>query len=136
MTRNFIAAITAAAIALGSLTATPAAALDDRETLRLLLGAIAVGVLVNELHQNSQNNRQPARVSSRSRAIPSECVFEVRTRRGWRDVVGQNCVSRAGMRGELPAACGFEVRGTRHNRVVYSVNCLRDKGYRIGAARY
>lgn len=143
MTRKLTAAVAAAAIAISGMFATPAAALDQDETLRLLLGALAVGVLVKELNDKNKDelranqvDRRSQHVSSRYRTIPSECVFEVRTRRGWRDVVGKRCVERSSFRGQLPAACAFEVRGERRDRTVYSVNCLRDRGLKVGANRY
>lgn len=137
MTRKLTAAIAAAAVALTSMIATPAAAISDEDALKLLLGALAVGVIVQNLNDNN-NRRAPSRshYSPRGRVIPGECVFDIRTRRGPKEVVGERCVARSGFRAELPSACAIDIRGDRRDRTVYGVNCLRERGFRIGAARY
>ena len=157
MTRKLIATIAAAAIALSGFTATPAAAMDDREVIKLLLGAAAVGVLVNELNKKNKkeiaaesayrnnnvyryddnrydNNTRNARVN-RNRVIPSSCVFDIRTRNGNRDVVSGNCVERSDFRGNLPKDCKFEIRRDGRKQTVYGASCLRDRGIRIASAR-
>ena len=167
MTRKLIATIAAAAIALSGLTATPAAALDDREVVKLLLGAAAVGVLVNELNKKNKkeiaaenayrnntsyryddnryddnrydnnrydNNSRSSR-ANRNRVIPQACVFDIRTRNGYRDVVSGHCVERSNFRGNLPKDCKFQVRRNGRSQTVYGANCLRDRGIRIASAR-
>ena len=162
MTRKLIATIAAAAIALSGLTATPAAALDDREVIKLLLGAAAVGVLVNELnkknkkeiaaenayrnnnvyrydddrydrYRNDDNHRSSR--ANHNRVIPSNCLFDIRTRNGNRAVVGERCVENSNFRGNLPKACKFEMRRDGRKQTVYGANCLRDRGIRIASAR-
>ncbi len=137
MTRKLISTVVAAALALSTMIATPAAAIstDEARALRIILGIAAVGLIIKEIEDNNNDRNRPTH-SSRSRAIPVQCVFEVRTKRGWRDVVGQRCVERSGYRRDLPAACGFEIRGDHGRRTVYGVECLRDRGVRVEAARY
>ncbi|WP_343080249.1 hypothetical protein [Ostreiculturibacter nitratireducens] len=177
MTRKLTAAIAAAAVALSSMIATPAAAMTEDQALKLLLGALAVGVIVDKLDDNDHKKKRTARTytdtdyrraypdrdyrrdypdrdhrhhhpdwdhgrdpgharyDGKGRVIPRDCIFEIRTRRGVKHVVGERCVERSQIRAKLPRSCEIEIRGPRHERSVYGLSCLRDHGFKVGAAR-
>jgi hypothetical protein len=155
MTRKMlIASMLAAALALAP--AAPAIAQPGGEDYaKVLLGLLAAGAIVNAL----QNERERERQAQRNRyqpvewerdrhhghnhrrgqgrfVLPARCEFEVRTRRGWTDVLGKTCLENEGVRvSRLPDACAFEVRTERGRRTVYGERCLRDFGYRVEAGR-
>ncbi len=151
MSRQLIAFTTAAALALSGFTAAPAEA-KGKDAIKLLLGAAAVGLLLNQL---SKNNAQAAtrrpdptrggndydydgdyRQSAAHQTIPSECVMDVTVNGRLREVVSSRCAREFGLAQQLPAECAFDVRTTAGSRSVYGPQCLRDYGYRIEAARY
>lgn len=143
MFRKLTATLAAAAVALTGITATPAFAIGEREEdiLKLMLGAGAIALLVdraNDKKRQADHNRyrHDYRHDARGRIIPGECVFDVRTRDGRRNVVGKRCVEQSGFRGRLPQDCAFQIRTNRGPTTVYGQRCLRDRGYRIEAARY
>lgn len=157
LTSRLTATLAAAGLALGTVLPAPAAAMDDkdRRLLTLLLGAAAVGVIINEANKNKK--RPAPQVAHRyddegniyygddhdwrrdkhrwrHRTIPAECVFVLRGARGPRDVVSARCLSELGPRRELPAECAFEVDAGWGSRKVYGTRCLRENGYRIAEA--
>ena len=157
LTSRLTATLAAAVLALGTVLPAPAAAMDDkdRRLLTLLLGAAAVGVIINEANKNK--NRPAPQVAHRyaddiflfadardcrrarhrwkHRTIPGECVLSLRGSRGPRDVVSARCLTEFGLRRELPAECAFEVDAGWGSRKVYGTRCLRQNGYRIAEAR-
>ncbi len=184
MKSRLIAAVTAFAVALGGLAATPADAWSKREqdALKIILGAAAVGVIINQLDKQDRDNRsRPAQVyvppfgyddgyyrdrynrdgyfgdddgyyrhrdgyrndwgrrddrrTRRSHRVPSECVYDIRTSDGWRDVVSASCMRSLGLSRALPRECAFEVRTRRGNTVVYGPNCLERRGWRVAGRR-
>ncbi|WP_413855418.1 hypothetical protein, partial [Albidovulum sp.] len=100
LTSRLTATLAAAVLALGTVLPAPAAAMDDkdRRLLTLLLGAAAVGVIINEANKNK--NRPTPQVAHRydddsflygddrdwrrdrhrwqHRTIPAECVLSLR----------------------------------------------------------
>ncbi|PKP74170.1 MAG: hypothetical protein CVT84_09785 [Alphaproteobacteria bacterium HGW-Alphaproteobacteria-6] len=156
MKSRLIAAATAAALALGSLSATPAAALDrgERTALTLLLGAAAVGLIVsnnnkrkNDVNRNTvydpyyQGNNGRFRRgfddhdNRRFQSVPQHCQRSVRGNDGRRDVISARCLRDAGFRRSLPAHCAFELRDKGRRDTVYGARCLRQEGFRIGQSR-
>ena len=157
LTSRLTATLAAAVLALGTVLPAPAAAMDDkdRRLLTLLLGAAAVGVIINEANKNK--NRPAPQVAHRydddsflygddrdwrrdrhrwqHRTSPAECVLSLRGSRGPRDVVSARCLTEFGLRRELPAECAFEVDAGWGSRKVYGTRCLRQNGYRIAEAR-
>lgn len=101
---KFTAAIIASSIALTSLAAIPASAARDGEKLtRLLLGAIAVGAIVDTVKKNKRkrnhaakydnyNSHQPARVRNSHR--PKTCLRKKYTNQGWKTFYSQKCLNR------------------------------------------
>lgn len=183
MKSRLIAAVTAAAVALGGLAATPVSAKDhrDNDALKIILGAAAAGLIINELNKNGGNRRaQPAQIyvppfgndggygdgyyrnrdgyfgdgnhggrdgyqrnwnrsdqhrSRRSHRVPAECVYEVRTSNGWRDVVSSSCMRQFGLSRSLPRECGFQIRTNGGRSTVYGPNCLERYGWRVVGRR-
>lgn len=141
---RLIALVSAAAIALGA--AAPASALDDRDALRLILGAAALGLIINEA---SKDKRRPApnatryynngwwydddyrRPSRRPALIPAECTFPIRTNNGPRNVVSARCLNEFGIARKLPRECAFDVRVRGEMRRVFGARCLEQNGFRI-----
>lgn len=151
MSRQLIALTTAAALALSGFTAAPAEA-KGKDAIKLLLGAAAVGLLLNQLNQNkaqavtrradpnrwddeNENDYDYRRSASRE-AIPSECLMDVTVNGRLREVVSSRCAREFGLAQQLPAECAFDVRTIAGSRSVYGPQCLRDYGYRIETARY
>ena len=142
MTRKLTVALAAFAIAITGLTATPAVALGDRErdALKIILGAAAIGLIVNQIEKRNDRRQTPAYTTRPNRdywkrPIPADCIYEIRGSRGWESVVGKRCIQRSNYRGRLPEACEFRVRGKNHNRTVYGLRCLRSKGFRVETVR-
>lgn len=134
MSRKLIAAVTAFAIALTGMTTTPASALSEAETRRLLLGALALGLIINELDKPDRRPVQGAPVYTRDRRaiIPAACIAQVRNRGRVTDVVTQRCVEQSGLRVRLPRDCGLWINRHGHRSVVYATSCLSENGFRIG----
>lgn len=160
MKSRLIAATTAAALALGSITATPAVALDrsERTALTLLLGAAAVGLLLsnnkrkddrrvtrgtgydpyyydNGYYDNRYRRGDDDRDNRRFRTIPAQCERAVRSYDGRQDVVSARCLRDAGFRRDLPERCAFDLRDGGRRTTVYGSRCLRQEGFRIGQNR-
>lgn len=164
MKSRLIAAVTAAAVALGGLAATPAhAEKRNNDALKIILGAAAVGLIVNELNKSNRNSRSDrAQVyvppfgnddgyyrqqdgyrdwryddnryrNSRSQRIPSECIYDVRTSDGRRDVVSASCMREFGLSRSLPQECAFQIRTNGGRSTVYGPNCLSRYGWRIAS---
>lgn len=184
MKSRLIAAVTAFAVALGGLAATPALAEKrrDNDALKIILGAAAVGLIINELDKNGRGGRaQPAQIfvppfgnddgyyrnrdgyfgdrdgyyrdrdrdgynrdwhrdrdqnrSRRAHRVPSECVYDVRTSNGRRDVVSASCMRQFGLARSLPRECSFQIRTNSGRSTVYGPNCLKRYGWRV-SGRY
>lgn len=157
LTARLTSGLAIAALALSTALPTPAAAMDskDRRLLTLLLGAAAVGVIINEANKKKSapqvtrhydddyaydDDRDPYGRHRdndrwRYRTLPAECVFSLRGTHGPRDVVSSRCLGEFGMRRDLPAECGFQVDAGWGTRTVYGTRCLRENGYRIASTR-
>lgn len=149
MKRQMISLAAAAALALSGMAAPVEA--KDKDVLKLLLGAAAVGLLINQLNkaQAAPVARNPYpypdydwtyrgddRKYKRSHFIPSECVMDVTVGGRLREVVSARCLKEFGLAHKIPARCGFDIRTSVGTRMVYGPQCLRESGYRIEQARY
>ena len=165
MKNRLIAAVTAAALALSSVVATPAAAMSekDRKALTLLLGAAAVGLIISESNKNKKK-RQAAEVArnpgygydyrredygtgfrrpeewqpghhNRRAIVPAQCVFSIRGSHGPRDVVSSRCLSEYGLDRRLPRDCAFEIDTGWGSRSLYGAHCLRQNGFAVSRLR-
>jgi hypothetical protein len=134
MKNRLITAVAAAAVAVSGMSATPAAAWGEKEqnALALILGLGVAGAILNDMEDGKH---RPKPTPARYKVIPSECVYEVKTRKGYRDVVSKSCVAEFGLK-RLPAECAFDVRTRNGTRTVFGPRCLQDFGYRIEDARY
>lgn len=160
MKNRLIATVAAAALALTSITATPATALSDseRSALTLFLGAAAVAALLNNgankrhgtqsarLGHNNYNDdgyrygkkkhhKKHSRKHRRHKMIPAQCVFPIRGANGRANVVSARCLSEFGRNRNLPPTCAFHVRDNWGRRTVYGAHCLEQNGFRIAGVR-
>lgn len=161
MKSRLIATVTAATLAFTSALATPVFA-DDRskDALKVLLGAAAIGLVINEVNKNKRKKEQqqaaqtrrhdewqderwkrPSKYGHRNRWIPAECVFSIRgddRRRGHdrrSDVVSARCLNEYGINRRIPERCAFDINTRWGNRTVYGARCLRDHGFKIADGR-
>lgn len=137
--------LSAAALALSGMIAAPAPArAETDEFVKFLLGAAAIGLIMNEASKRQQPPRaapvpsrhnppdyRPQPPRHHDRAVPASCLFDVPGRYGPRPVVGERCVEAWDRRADLPEACAFDIRRGQGERRVYGLECLRDRGYRI-----
>lgn len=151
---RFTTGIAAAAVAFTTIAPLPAAAMDDkdRKVLTLLLGAAALGVILNNANKDRRKQApqvtrhdddypdygdgywRPGHDRRHFRTVPAQCVFTLRGTRGPRDVVSGRCLEEFGLRRELPAECAFDIDAGWGSRRVYGTRCLRENGYRVAEA--
>lgn len=155
MRTRLIALVSAAAIAVGA--AAPASALSEREqnALALILGAVAIGAVINEANKNN-NRRAPVTTRGdygywsdgryryyddehpkyrKGRTIPQACTFPIRSNGNRQSVVSARCLSEFGIDRHLPRDCAFNVRVGHENRRVYGTRCLQRNGFKIAGSR-
>ena len=152
------AATAAAAFALTAIAPTPAAALDDKEALGLILGLGAAAIIVDNMKDKgrpSSQNWSPYaervdqpwdarrgydyRYQDRNRHqvrldVPGRCMITVERRGKRSQMVEGRCLEKVARREHvrLPQSCAFDIRGDRGFREeVYGKNCLEDRGIRI-----
>ncbi len=152
MKRQLTAFVTIVALALAGAAGTPAEARDKNsdDVIKLLLGAAAVGLLLNQLNKGKPAKAMPRRgmtyqddwdgagygQNSRRAQVPAECVLVVTVNGSNREVVSARCMKEFGLSRYLPEECAFGIRTGAGLRTVYGPQCLRDNGYRIEQARY
>lgn len=140
------AATAAAAFALTAIAPTPAAALDDKEALGLILGLGAAAIIVDNMKDNNRpatrNNTQnwypyaervdepwdarrgyDYRYQDRNRHrvrldVPGRCLITVERRGKRSQMVEGRCLEKIARREHvrLPQSCAFDVRGDRGRR--------------------
>ncbi len=137
---RFTATLAAAAMALTSLTATPAAA-QDRDLMRFLAGAAAIAIIAGAASRNRADAQPPrygqhqrGHARGRQAVLPASCSIEVRNRGRNEQLFNPSCLQRAGFH-RLPRQCERELRTNRGSRTVLSGACLRQAGYRVEAGR-
>lgn len=146
MKRQMIAFATAAALALSGIAAPAEAKSKKNDVIKLLLGAAAIGLVLNQLNQGKaqavtprpdpddwDNNHSYPAVE---RSVPAECVMDVTVNGRLREVVSSRCLREFGVASRLPAECAFDIRTSAGTRTVYGPQCLRDYGYVVQRARY
>lgn len=134
MKRQLIAFATATALALSGFAAPAEARNKKNDMIKLLLGAAAVGLILNQMNQGKAeavtprpkpddwNNRYPYPAVGRS--VPAECVMDVTVNGRLREVVSSRCLREFGVARQLPADCAFDIRT--------SAGTLLNKGANIG----
>ena len=146
MTR-ITSAILAAAVALTSISATPAAA-GSKEFEKFLLGAGTILILGSILSEN--NNRgyavtpkivtrtnpnvvikpsKPAKVIKQTRWLPKHCERRIATAKGAFHYMERRCLIQNAPRVSLPNNCLRRVDGINRDFTVYGSRCLRNKGF-------
>lgn len=155
MPRKFIASLAAAAVALTSLSAVPAAA-DNKNLERFVIGAGTI-LLLSELNKNTRNVNNHHKVEDASHRrhkgkngwgkhrlapIPGYCLTSVRQGRHTIRMFGSRCLWNNYRHARLlPQHCKVHVNTWRHGRKVhrvgYSPKCLRRSGFQVaGRGRY
>ena len=160
MSRKVIPSLVAAALALTSLSAAPAAA-DHRHNLNRFIAGAGTILLLNEFSRGGsanvyRDNRDTDRGYTnrgyshrgdkdrgfkRGRApLPGYCLRRIRTHQGPVRMFGNRCLQRNYSRADwLPRACRMQVRvwrnGHKVTRVGYHPRCLRNRGYRVAGRR-
>jgi hypothetical protein len=120
----------AVALALGS--ALPAKAENKNDLAKALLGALVVGVIVNEL--NDKPTRAPQVVTPdpvRTNRVPAVCAITIDGARQSVSLYPESCLRRAGVTARLPKGCANTASIFGRNDKVYSAQCLRDAGFRV-----
>lgn len=155
MRRSLTSFLAAAALAIGGLSATAAAAQNrpGDDAAAAILGLGALGLFLNQQAEDQpyrpantpgffyrdddddDDDRHHSHRKDRRRLIPAECVIGMRFDGRYRDVVSAGCLNDYGFGRRLPGECAFDVRYRGRYRTVYGSGCLRDYGYRIGSYR-
>ncbi|WP_323766174.1 hypothetical protein [Marinovum sp.] len=159
MSRKFTSSLLAAAMALTSLTAAPAAAEHNRNFDRFIAGAGTILLLNHQSgqpsgradlrrgHDNRHGEFRDRRHKKhggfrnlRRAPLPGYCLRRIRTHHGPVRMFGQRCLQRNYRQADwLPGACRMQVRTWRHGRKVtrvgYHPRCLHHRGYRVDGRR-
>lgn len=154
MTHRMIAAVLAASLALTGLSAPRAAAqsFDNGDMMALVLGAIALGVVLDNIDDDDDDDdrrvrghhqqaypafppRPYAHDVRRGRPIPRACLVPVRLDGKRRAVVSARCLNDRNYRGRLPAQCSSRVKSRFGIQHVYREKCLVRHGYRFAGRR-
>lgn len=140
MSRPFIATILAAAIAVISLSARPAAAADVE---KLIFGALTLAIIGTTLEAQNRERREvvihrapprahkPAPGVVQRAILPEYCLRTVRSDKGPRMIYGNRCMRdnyRAYSR--LPDACRVRITGPDGTRRGFKPGCLYRAGFR------
>lgn len=128
------------ALALGA--AMPAKADNRNDLAKALLGALVVGVIVNEL--NDKRRAAPRVVAPRvvappvvapepvrSNRVPAVCAITVDGAERSVTLYPESCLRREGFDRRLPGNCANSASVFGRDDKVYSAQCLRDAGFRV-----
>lgn len=137
--RRFAGVVTAGAVALALAlgAAFPAKAERKDDLAKALLGALVVGVIVNEL--NARPKAPPAVVTprvvapepTRSNRVPSVCAITIDGAERSVSLYPESCLRREGFDRRLPRDCANQASIFGRDDTVYSALCLRDAGFRV-----
>ena len=111
------------AIALGA--ALPAKADKKDDLAKALLGALVVGVIVNEL------NDTPRAEPVRHPRVPATCEISIQGNQRSVSLFPESCLRREGFDYRLPRGCATTARIFGRQDRVYSAQCLQDAGFRV-----
>jgi hypothetical protein len=131
--RRFAGVMTAGAVALALVlgAALPAKADKKDDLAKALLGALVVGVIVNEL----SDKPKPAPVIKpepvKSKRVPSVCAITIDGAERSVSLYPESCLRREGFDHRLPRGCANSARVFGRDDRVYSAQCLRDAGFRV-----
>jgi hypothetical protein len=107
----------------------PAKADRKDDLAKALLGALVVGVIVNELNDKPKPLPQPEPVK-RPR-VPVVCEISIDGAERSVSLYSENCLRREGFDYRLPRGCANSARVFGRDDRVYSAQCLRDAGFRL-----
>jgi hypothetical protein len=129
--RSLGALVTGGAVALALIlgAAMPAKADKKDDLAKALLGALVVGVIVNEL--NDKPKPQPGVEPVKSRRVPAVCAISIDGAERSVTLFSENCLRREGFDHRLPRGCANSARIFGRDDRVYSAQCLRDAGFRV-----
>jgi hypothetical protein len=132
--RRFAGIVTAGsvvlALALGA--ALPARADRKDDLAKALLGALVVGVIVNEM--NDKPKPAPQVVSPepvRTNRVPAVCAITIDGAERSVTLYPESCLRREGFDRRLPRTCANQASLFGRDDRVYSAQCLRDAGFRV-----
>jgi hypothetical protein len=129
--RRLAAMLTAGAVAVALVlgAAVPAKADKKDDLAKALIGALVVGVIVNELNDRKKPAPQPEPV--KNRRVPAVCEISIDGARQSVSLYSENCFRREGFDYRLPRGCANTARVFGRADRVYSAQCLRDAGFRV-----
>jgi hypothetical protein len=129
--RRLATLLTGGAVALALVlgAAMPAKADRKDDLAKALLGALVVGVIVNELNDKPKPLPQPEPVK-RPR-VPVVCEISIDGAERSVSLYSENCLRREGFDYRLPRGCANSARVFGRDDRVYSAQCLRDAGFRL-----
>ena len=142
MTRGFIAAVLAVALAITGASAVQARA-DSDDLVGALIGLAFIAALASAIDDdNDSNDSRTVRRHDRgyhtghghgrrAGVLPRRCDRIFETRRGDRRGYGLRCLDRHAAHLHLPRACLREGFTDRGRRAFYGKRCLRREGYRV-----
>ncbi len=131
--RRFAGMVTAGAVALALVlgAALPAKADKKNDLAKALLGALVVGVIVNELNDKPKPAPVVTPEPVASRRVPSVCAISIDGAERSVTLYPESCLRREGFDHRLPRGCGNTARVFGRDDRVYSAQCLRDAGFRV-----
>ena len=129
--RRLAAMLTGGAVALALIlgAAMPAKADRKDDLAKALLGALVVGVIVNELNDKPKPAPQPE--PAKRPRVPSVCEISIDGAERSVSLYSENCLRREGFDYRLPRGCANSARVFGRSDRVYSAKCLRDAGFRV-----
>ncbi len=131
--RRFAGTLTMGAVAFAMVlgAAMPVKADKKNDLAKALLGALVVGVIVNEL----TDKPKPAPVVTpqpvKSLRVPAVCAISIDGADRSVTLYPESCLRREGFDHRLPRGCANTARVFGRDDKVYSAQCLRDAGFRV-----
>lgn len=143
MTKQFLAMVLSASLALTSVTVTPARADDDvGKVLAGIAALLVIGTAINKHKHKKErqhvNRRAPEQVWKPTpkyeqprhvKRAPQRCLRNQWTHRGTREVYGARCMNRHA-EAQLPLRCLRQADVKQGPRRFYTKRCLRKNGWR------
>ena len=133
--RGLAGLLTAGAVVLALVlgTALPARADRKDDLAKALLGALVLGVIVNELTDKPRAAPVviPPPVPATSRRVPTVCAISIDGSQRSVTLYPETGLRREGVQGRLPVACANTATVFGRKDKVYSAQCLRDAGFRV-----
>lgn len=134
--RRFAGLMTAGAVAVALVlgAAMPAKADKKDDLAKALLGALVVGVIVNELTDKPKPAPLPAPEPVKSKRVPAVCAITIDGAERSVSLYPESCLRREGFDYRLPRGCANSARIFGRDDRVYSAQCLRDAGFRVSGS--